>query len=83
MSDRWGNLNKKSIVFVLETGIDHLRDSLKEDNPNLKSLWEDYGRLKRLLYGDEVEELLSLTNQVKFETNLRAIKKKLDRLDNI
>lgn len=80
----WGEINRKNIVYILQNGIDYLRDKLKEmksknEKPSL-AIWDEYDNLRKLLY-EEGEELLSMTNKLKFERNLKVIKNGFEKLD--
>ncbi len=77
---RWGTIDKKNIVYILESGISYMRDKLKDNNKDdISSLWNDYTNLHNLLY-NEGRQLLSMTNAVKFEKNLKTIKKRIEKI---
>lgn len=74
----FGNLDKKSIVLLLDNGIASLKDDVKEGEKDLETLWFNYRKLHEVLYR-EGEQLLSMTNKVRFEKRLSTIKKMLEK----
>lgn len=73
---RWGNLDRKNIVYVLDNGISFLKDELKDQDRSGSTNIEEFYSLESLLYG-EGERLLSMTNKVRFESRLNTIRKKM------
>ena len=72
----WGNVDKKSIAYILDSGLGFLKDELKEPSRDIEANREDFYRLEKLLYG-QGDQLLSMTNKVRFEKRLNTIRKKL------
>lgn len=77
---RWGEMNKKKIVYVLDSGLGYVRDSLKDKSMDISTAQDHYEDLKKLLYNDG-RDLLSVTNKVRFESKLRTIKKLIDKME--
>lgn len=75
---RWGEVDKKSIVYVLDEGLKWLKEELKEPSQPAKTNLNDFYDLEELLYG-EGRDLLSYTNQKRFEKRLNTIRKSLDK----
>lgn len=75
---RWGEVDKKKIIYVLETGTDYLKDMVSTKEKDVDTLWSDFRNLHDLFY-NEGRELLSITNAVKFERKLNTIRKKLEK----
>ena len=73
----FGSVDKKSIVYILDNGLDFLKDELKEPSRTADQNKSDFYRLEKLLYG-EGKSLLSTTNKVRFEKRLNTIRKKMD-----
>lgn len=79
MAGYTGNLDKKSIVNILDNGIASLKDDVKEGEKDTETLWFMYKKLNEVLYGQGAN-LLSMTNKVKFEKRLNTVKKMLEKL---
>lgn len=75
----YGNLDKKSIVTVLDNGLSWLKDEVKTNEKGADRLWTEFNELEKILYG-EGSQLLSMTNKVRFEKRLNTIRKMLDKL---
>jgi tRNA A-37 threonylcarbamoyl transferase component Bud32 len=78
MSGRWGNMDKKKIVHVLDNGLGYVRDSLRDKSMDVNTAQNHYEDLKKLLY-NEGRDLLSMSNKVRFESKLRTIKKLIEK----
>ncbi|MEB8858736.1 hypothetical protein BK703_30690 [Bacillus thuringiensis serovar silo] len=75
----FGQVDKKSIVYILDNEIASLKDRVVEsDGADSSSLWIKFNRLEKLLYG-EGRTLLSMTNKMKFESRLNTIRKRLNK----
>lgn len=72
----WGNIDKKSIVNILDSGLGFLKEELKDPSRDIDTNIAEFYRLEKLLYG-EGSTLLSMTNKVRFEKRLNTIRKKL------
>jgi len=73
-------MDKQELKYWLTTGIGYINSCLKEGvkDEEYDSLYKAYHKLEKGLYED-ARYKLSMTDLVKFETKLRATKKRLDK----
>lgn len=77
----YGKQDKKSIVYLLDNGLAYLKDKVKDNEKDVKTLWSEFSQLEKVLYG-EGKSLLSMTNKVRFESRLNTIRKMIEKLES-
>ncbi|MFQ3543572.1 hypothetical protein Q7A53_05755 [Halobacillus rhizosphaerae] len=75
---KWGTVDKRSIVHILDNGLGFLKDEIKDQSRTKNQNEEDFYSLEQLLY-NEGKELLSMTNQTRFEKRLNTIRKNMHK----
>jgi hypothetical protein len=74
----WGKVDKKSIVTILDGGLGFLKGELKEQSRSNEMNKDEFYKLESLLYG-EGNQLLSMTNKIRFESRLNTIRKSIHK----
>ena len=76
----WGNVDKRSIVNILDSGLGFLKDELTDQSRTSERNLKEFYELEKLLYR-EGERLLSMTNKTRFEKRLNTIRKQINKFE--